>query len=79
MISSLLSSVHLLSYDEIDGSSLFTILSYAAKKEEKLNVCVVLDDAPIAAKETLIEQLKSYCTISVFDKVRPNPQTKDIM
>ncbi|NCC63274.1 MAG: iron-containing alcohol dehydrogenase [Spirochaetia bacterium] len=79
MISSLLSSVHLLSYDEIDGSSLFTILSYAAKKEEKLNVCVVLDDAPIAAKEILIEQLKNYCTISVFDKVRPNPQTKDIM
>ena len=79
MMESLLSAVHILSFAELDGSSLAQLLHFASNKEAKLKVCAVIDNAPIRAKDSLLKELSDYATVHVFDQVQPNPRTVDIM
>lgn len=79
MMESLLSAVPILSFTELNGSSLAQLLSFASKKEAKLSVCAVIDNAPIPYKDCLLKGLSEYATVHVFDQVQPNPRTVDIM
>ena len=78
MISSLLSNVHILQFENLSGEELFQILSFATGKREGLKVAAVFDNAPIPIRESLLEKLTEYCTISRFDSVEPNPKSGDI-
>jgi alcohol dehydrogenase class IV len=79
MIGSLLSNVHILSFEDLSKDQLLNILSFAAGKREGLHVAIVCDKAPIPKRDTLIKELKESCSVSVFDTVRPNPLCTDIM
>lgn len=79
MIEGLLSPVHILSYPDLDGHTLYDILLFSAGRASSLQVCVVVDNAPIPAKETLLKELAEHAPIHLFDKVQPNPRSVDIM
>ena len=79
MIGSLLSNVHILSFEELSKTQLLDILSFAAGKREDLHVAIVCDKAPIPKRDELINELKESSTVSVFDTVQPNPLCTDIM
>lgn len=79
MIASILSPVHILSYEDMGASMLHSILGYAANKVENLRISLVTDNAPIPKKTALIDELAKLCTLSVFDQVQPNPRCVDIM
>ncbi|AEV30285.1 alcohol dehydrogenase, class IV [Sphaerochaeta pleomorpha str. Grapes] len=79
MIGSLLSNVHILSFEDLSKDQLLHILSFAAGKREDLNVAIVCDKAPIPRRDELINELKESCSVSIFDTVRPNPLCTDIM
>ncbi len=78
MISSLLSSVHILQRESLSGKDLFQALSFASGKRENLQVAAILDNAPIPLRETLLAELAEFCIIEVFDAVEPNPKSSDI-
>lgn len=78
MISSLLSSVHILQFENLSGSDLFQALSFACGKREDLKVAVIFDNAPIPTRESLLTELETYCTLLRFDSVEPNPKSSDI-
>ncbi|MBI9096652.1 MAG: iron-containing alcohol dehydrogenase [Sphaerochaeta sp.] len=78
MISSLLSSVHILQFENLSGKDLFQILSFAAGKQEDLNVAVIFDNAPIPTRKNLLVELEEHCTLLRFDSVEPNPKSSDI-
>lgn len=78
MISSLLSSVHILQFENLTGQDLFQILSFAAGKRENLQIAAVFDNAPIPTRQSLLADLAKYCTIVKFDSVEPNPKSSDI-
>ena len=78
MISSLLSNVHILQFENLSGEELFQILSFASGKREDLKVAAVFDDAPIPIRETLLTELEKHFTVSCFDSVEPNPKSRDI-
>lgn len=78
MISSVLSSVHILQFEDLSGSELFDVLSFAAGKRESLRVAAVFDGAPIPARDDLLEALGRVCTVTHFDRVEPNPKSEDI-
>jgi len=78
MISSLLSNVHILQFENLSGEELFQILSFATGKREDLKVAAVFDDAPIPIRETLLTELEKHFTVSCFDSVEPNPKSRDI-
>ncbi len=78
MISSLLSSVHILQFETLSGKDLFTILSFAAGKQEDLKVAAIFDNGPIPARVSLLADLTKYCTVEYFDSVEPNPKSFDI-
>ncbi len=79
MIASVLSPVHILSYEDMDASLLYSILGYVANKMDNLSIALVTDNAPIPKKTALIEELSKLCSLSVFDQVQPNPRCEDIM
>lgn len=79
MIGSLLSNVHILSFEDLSKNQLMDILSFAARKREDLRVAIVCDKAPIPKRDELINELKESWSVSVFDNVRPNPLCSDIM
>ncbi len=78
MISSLLSSVHILQFEQLSGRDLFQALSFAKGKREDLKVAVICDNAPIPQREILLTELEPYCTLLRFDSVEPNPKSSDI-
>ena len=78
MISSLLSSVHILQFENLSGKDLFQILSFASNKQKGLKVAAIFDNAPIPTRESLLADLAKYCTIVEFDSVEPNPKSSDI-
>jgi len=78
MISSLLSSVNILQFENLSGKELFQILSFASGKREGLQVAVIFDNAPIPTRESLLSELETYCTLLRFDSVEPNPKSSDI-
>lgn len=78
MISSMLSSVHILQFETLSGEELFDILSFAAGKRERLNVAVIFDNAPIPMRKSMLTDLAAFCHIESFDSVEPNPRTTAI-
>ncbi|NBK21227.1 MAG: iron-containing alcohol dehydrogenase [Spirochaetia bacterium] len=78
MISSLLSGVHILQYENLSGRDLFQALSFATGKREGLKIAAIFDNAPIPLRESLLAELAEYCTINSFDAVKPNPKSSDI-
>ncbi len=78
MISSLLSGVHILQFENLSGKDLFQILSFSAGKREDLQVAAIFDNAPIPTRESLLAELAEHCTIVRFDSVEPNPKSSDI-
>ncbi len=78
MISSLLSSVHILQFEQLPGRELFQALSFAKGKREGLKVAAIFDNAPIPLRERLLDELSEYCSIVRFDSVEPNPKSSDI-
>jgi len=78
MISSLLSGVHILQFENLSGKDLFQILSFAAGKREDLKIAVIFDNAPIPTRESLLAELETYCPLLRFDSVEPNPKSSDI-
>jgi len=78
MISSLLSSVHILQFENLSGEELFQTLSFVCGKREKLRVAAIFDNAPIPARESLLAELSQHCILERFDSVEPNPKSSDI-
>ncbi|MDY0287417.1 MAG: iron-containing alcohol dehydrogenase [Sphaerochaeta sp.] len=78
MISSMLSSVHILQFENLSGKDLFQALSFASGKREGLRVAVIFDNAPIPTRKSLLVELEHYCTLLRFDHVEPNPKSSDI-
>lgn len=79
MISSMLTPVHVLTFEDIGVSELYQIVGNAAGKLRDISLAVICDKAPIPRRDRLIKELSVYCTVHVFDNVQPNPLCKDIM
>jgi alcohol dehydrogenase class IV len=79
MIGSLLSNVHILSFEDLCNDQLLNILSFASGKRKDIRLAIICDKAPIPKRDSLIKELKENCVVSVFDTVRPNPLCTDIM
>jgi len=78
MISSLLSTVHILQTEDIQSDELLTVMQYASGKYDGLKAAFVCDNAPIPKRDSLIKELSGLITLNIFDKVQPNPHTEDI-
>lgn len=78
MKGTILSPVHIISADALSAKDLYTILCYAAHTMDVKHIAVVCDRAPIPVRDTLLQELASYCDVHVFDSVRQNPLTSDI-
>ncbi len=79
MISSMLTPVHVLAFEDIDAYQLHQILGNCVGRFSDLAVAVVRDDAPIPRRDELIDGLRNYCEVATFENVRPNPTCADIM
>ena len=77
MITSALTSVRI---EENDGITAAELLKKAADLSGKKSpvIALVCDNAPIASKTELIASLKKIASVTVLDKVQPNPQVVDI-
>ncbi|MCI1208473.1 MAG: iron-containing alcohol dehydrogenase [Treponema sp.] len=78
MISSLLSTVHLLQMDDIKASELLKILRYLSGSPRNPKIALVCDNAPIPKRDHLISELEQLAAIEIFNQVQPNPHTTDI-
>lgn len=79
MIERLQSPVRIISCQSLSAKTLHQALCYLAGSVDPLTFGIIVDDAPVSAKKTLIEGLASKTTVHIFDRVQPNPQSTDIM
>jgi alcohol dehydrogenase class IV len=78
MINSKLTTVEIIESEILTGSQLFENVKRICGNE-KPTIAIICDNAPIASKNILIDELKNICPTQVFDKVQPNPRVVDIM
>ncbi|HPZ15310.1 MAG TPA: iron-containing alcohol dehydrogenase [Sphaerochaeta sp.] len=79
MIESLQSPVRIISCQSLSADALHEMLCYLVGSVDAITVGIITDDAPVTAKQTLLEELSTTLNIHIFDRVQPNPQSADIM
>ncbi len=78
MIGELLSATRILEFDSINAEDMAKICRFTAGKSEGLRVAFVVDQRPFPLRDNLIQNFSKIYDTLIFDKVFPDPKTKDI-